>query len=182
MNATRTAPAPVVVSAREDLVTLAIPGKDASREALREARKIAAKAAHTLVGGAQNVRNAKHDGRMVTLADYAPVRKRQAGAETAPAGDPRDALIAELEAKLAELRGAPAQTTPAREVPPVIAKRIAASHALTCKTCRDLRVVRGVGSDAGKHYRTLAGAQAATAAGRSAKCPACKGKGKVRAA
>jgi len=178
---TQTAPAPVVVRVREDLVTLALPGHDATREALRDARKLAAKEAHTLVGGAQNPRNATHDGRRVTLVDYAPVQRRQASApapaQTVPAPDALASMskreLRDLVAQLLAARAtAPAPASkPAREIPPVIAARIAKSHAITCKTCRDLGVVRGVGADAGKPYRTQNGADAAKVAGRAVPCP-----------
>lgn len=174
MSATHTTPVPQVTSVREDLITVAVPGRTPGRDVMREARKLAAGAAHTLVGGAQNVRPGKLDGRVITLADFAPVRRRQAGqAPAASVDDLRAREVAELRARLAELTGEPAPKAPRRprEVPPKIAARIAASHALACKTCRDLGVVRGVGANAGKAYRTRNGADAAKAAGRAVPCP-----------
>lgn len=46
-----------------------------------------------------------------------------------------------------------------------------------CGTCKGFGVVRKRGSNAGKNYRTLSGAEQATAGGNSAPCPACKGEG-----
>lgn len=81
----------------------------------------------------------------------------------------REALLALLAAP------APAPVKAPREVPDFIAR----ARKATCHTCRDLKVVRGVGADAGKPYRTQKGADAATAAGRSVKCPSHKRASKV---
>lgn len=151
-------------------------------------RKAAAGAAHTLVGSAQNV---VKRGKREWSADYSPLAKRPATAVAAPVapevtGD--DDRLAYLERELARVTALLADTRPtthaedldpdvalvarARVIPPVIAAKIAASRAITCKACRDLGVVRGVGANAGKPYRTANGAEAATAAGRSRKCTA----------
>lgn len=46
-----------------------------------------------------------------------------------------------------------------------------------CKTCRGHGLVRAVGKNAGHHYRTTSGAQAAMEAGRARDCSACDGTG-----
>jgi hypothetical protein len=76
-----------------------------------------------------------------------------------------------ITALLAAVTGtAPAPVKAPRAVPEFIAR----AQSVTCRTCRDLKVVRGVGAKAGQPYRTQAGADAATAAGRSVKCPSHK--------
>jgi hypothetical protein len=142
-------------------------------------RKAAAGAAHTLVGAAQNVSNRGSHW----TADYAPLSRKSAAApEVAPApevsGEDRTAWLerelARVTALLADSRVGDVKVADAvaREVPPVIAAKIAASRAIVCKSCRDLGVVRGVGKNAGQPYRTADGAAAATAAGRAVKCTA----------
>lgn len=46
-----------------------------------------------------------------------------------------------------------------------------------CGTCRGHGLVRAVGSNAGKHYRTTSGAQAALVKGNAKDCTACDGTG-----
>jgi len=48
-----------------------------------------------------------------------------------------------------------------------------------CGTCKGLGLVRAVGKNAGKPYRTLNGAQAAQEGGRATDCPSCKGTGLI---
>lgn len=168
MSAPRTAT--VIADAPEGVIRVYVPGADDS-EGRKIARTAAAGVAHGLVGGV--LRSVKANRGYVR--DYAPVTRR-AAAPAAPAPTTGDDRLAFLERELARVTALLAdQGTPApaakREVPPVIAARIAASHAITCKTCRDLGVVRGVGKNAGQPYRTADGAAAAKAAGRAVKCP-----------
>jgi hypothetical protein len=141
-------------------------------------RKAAAGAAHTLVGAAQNVSNRGSHW----TADYAPLSRKSKAAAPEVAQAPEvtgDDRLAYLERELARVTALLADSrvgdvkvadAVAREVPPVIAAKIAASRAIVCKSCRDLGVVRGVGKNAGQPYRTADGAAAATAAGRAVKC------------
>lgn len=46
-----------------------------------------------------------------------------------------------------------------------------------CGTCRGHGLVRNVGPNAGKHYRTTKGAQEAMAKGHARDCAACDGSG-----
>lgn len=46
-----------------------------------------------------------------------------------------------------------------------------------CPTCHGHGLVRAVGKNAGKHYRTTSGAQQAMDAGRARDCAACEGTG-----
>lgn len=166
-----------VLRADEDLVRVAITGAQTA-EALKAARSIAAKAAHTIVGKPQNATRTA-DGWTV---DYAPIRRRAAvpapevaeelavGQSAALADMTRDELLALLAALTAPKAPAPKAPKADRPVPDFIAK----ARAITCRTCRDHGVVRGVGQRAGQPYRTADGAKAATAAGRSAKCPSHK--------
>jgi hypothetical protein len=148
------------------------------RAALKIAAKIAAGALHTIVGKPLTV---TPDGQGAAYVVYPAIRTRRASAEpVAPepvaAPEPVDpvaaltAQVAALQAQLAALTGgaAPAAAPAApREVPAFIAR----ARAVTCRTCRDHGVVRGVGANAGKPYRTADGAKAAKAAGRTVKCP-----------
>lgn len=48
-----------------------------------------------------------------------------------------------------------------------------------CPTCKGLGLVRKAGPKAGKHYRTLAGAQSALGKGNAVDCPKCGATGLV---
>lgn len=182
-------------AARVYVAGTATPGKPE----LAEARKIAMRALHTLVGkplfvepgdGGAYVTYPALRSRKVAPATAAPAPSAPAVAAPAPAPVSRKAALkaagltaAQVSAVLAILGGGgldPVAPAPAREVPDFIAR----ARAVTCKCCRDLGVVRGIGSKAGQPYRTQAGADAATQAGRSVKCPDHKraGKGKRKSA
>jgi hypothetical protein len=167
-------------------VTVVATGEDTPE--LRAAmRKAACGEAHTAtIGKLLKVAPTGEGGPGATLAlTWGPVTARGGAlvqatpvTDDAPVVDAADAdevakltrKLAKITARLAELGAAPAPVKAAREVPEFIAR----ARKVTCHTCRDLKVVRGVGADAGKPYRTQKGADAATAAGRSVKCPSHK--------
>lgn len=163
------------VDSPEGTIRVYVPGADdaPSRSA---ARSLACKIHGGITVGRTPVGVAGKRGHVYTFTPVTVVRPAKAAPTAkAPKADPRDAMIAELTAKLAELTGTPVQAAKAakapRVIPPQVQARIDASHRITCKTCRDLKVVRGVGSRAGQPYRTADGAAAAKAAGRAVPCP-----------
>jgi hypothetical protein len=188
MSAPVTAPAVVAlhsVDAAADTARVWVDSATPDRAAVKAARKVAAQALHTIVGAPLTV---TPDGQGAAYLVIPAIRARKAGTP-APApvtpdqvtpGDAVDGLIANLKALtpdaiarvVAALTGGQAAPAPApaRDVPEFIKR----AQAITCRTCRDHGVVRGVGSKAGQPYRTADGAAAATAAGRSVKCPSHK--------
>lgn len=48
-----------------------------------------------------------------------------------------------------------------------------------CTRCKGLGLVRGAGTNAGRHYRTLKGAQESMGRGNARDCPDCEGSGIV---
>lgn len=171
-----------VVGAPAGIIRVRVSGAEWSDTVVRKtARSYAMREAHTLVGGAQNVRQDGAD----TLVDFAvvtrtakdahpadaPVEVPTVDGRTVPAVDVH-ALMARIDAlaaQVAALTGATPVTTPVatpkapREVPAFIVDRAKAREAATCKLCRDFGVVRASGPDAGKPYRTANGAAGATA-------------------
>lgn len=168
MNAHITGRNVVVVASGED--------SDVLRKA---ARKVACGEAHTATIG-KLIKVAEGAGKVTYT--WGPVVTRAGAAKAAPKAAPAPESgdvsrlvrkIAKLQAELDALVGATVPAT--REVPEFIAR----ARAATCHTCKDLGVVRGVGADAGKPYRTAKGAEAAKAAGRAVKCPSHKRAPKV---
>jgi hypothetical protein len=157
-------------------VVVVAPGVDS--DALRKAaRKVACGEAHTAtIGKLVSVR----DGAGKVTYTWGPVTLRTGAAKPPVTPEVATPEVAtpdlagmskrELRALVETLLAGQAAPKPAREVPEFIAR----SRAATCRTCRDLGVVRGVGQDAGKPYRTQKGADAAKAAGRAVKCPSHK--------
>jgi hypothetical protein len=191
MSAPVSAPAVVAlhsVDAAADTARVWVDSATPDRAAVKAARKVAAQALHTIVGAPLTV---TPDGQGAAYLVIPAIRARKAGTP-APApvtpdqvtpGDAVDGLIANLKALTPDAIArvvaaltpdqatpAPAPVAPAREVPDFIKR----AQAITCRTCRDHGVVRGVGQKAGQPYRTADGAAAATAAGRSVKCPTHK--------
>lgn len=82
------------------------------------------------------------------------------------------ARIAELESLLAQLKATTPVKAPKapREIPPAVKARMDKAAAVTCKTCKDLGVVRKAGPKAGRPYVTAKGAAEATAKGNSVPC------------
>lgn len=158
-------------------------GKPERSDLTQAGRNAAAGEAHTLVGAAQNVRQA---GKVWT-ADYSPIRRTAPAAAPAqaPEASGDDNRLAYLERELARvtdlLAAVTGTTANARPMPPTpvpvspgaakIAAKIAASHALACKVCRDYGVVRLTPRENGRvNFRSVDGAAQATAAGRSRVC------------
>lgn len=155
-------------------------------EQRKEARKLAMRTAGTVAIGSATESTTKKGMTRLTwhVSDAALASRKVVGAtptrkqvtpakEDATPDDTREAfLMREIARLTAELTGKGKGTaaTPAkREVPAFLAK-----GKVTCATCRDLGSVRGVGANAGKPYRTQAGADAAKQAGRAVPCPAHK--------
>lgn len=179
-----------VTDAPEGIIRLRIVGDTwaIDSDVRKLAKGVAAKLAHSLVGAPMNVRTVMRGDAPVTLVDYAPIaRGTRKPAETAAPATGGDDRLAYLERELARVtalltakggkRAKVATPAPVAKVAKlntfvadVIAPRAAARAAASCQTCRDFGVVRGVGERKGQAYRTQAGADAATAAGRSAKC------------
>jgi hypothetical protein len=160
------------VAGRNVVVTLT--GGD-SPAARKDARKAACAEAHTATIGKLLRVDDTPTGTRYTWGPVTPRGTRKpAPAKPAPAASVSDLValeIAELRARLAELTGeTPAPAPAPRELPEFIKR----AQAVTCRTCRDHGVVRGVGANAGKPYRTADGAAAAKAAGRAVKCPSHK--------
>lgn len=114
-----------------------------------------------------------------TTAPRAAATKAAPVVKAAPAPDALAAVLASLDPAVAQvIRAAlgPAATVGALPAVPREPRAdepefIRRARAVTCRTCRDLGVVRGVGASAGKPYRTANGAEAAKAAGRAVPCP-----------
>jgi hypothetical protein len=201
MSAPVSAPAVVAlhsVDAAADTARVWVDQVTPDRAAVKAARKVAAQALHTIVGAPLTV---TPDGKGAAYLVIPAIRSRRAATPAAPVVDAPSALdnavgaaafraavespdVATLRAELDRItalldaltggQAAPAPA-PAREVPEFIKR----AQAITCRTCRDHGVVRGVGQKAGQPYRTADGAAAATAAGRSVKCPSHKRAGKA---
>lgn len=62
---------------------------------------------------------------------------------------------------------------------PTAEEKQASLDAEKCGTCKGLGLVRKAGPKAGKHYRTLDGAQAALEHGNAVDCPKCNATGLV---
>jgi len=163
------------------IVRVSFDAKPVRSDLTQAGRTLAAGEAHTLVGSAQNVRKS---GKGTWSADYAPLRKvspKPATPTAAPEVTGEDDRLAFLERELARvtaLLAAQATAPAAAPVAPVsesTAKgqaKIAASHALTCKVCRDLGVIRLTPRDNGRwNFRSVKGAADAT---RKQPCTACQ--------
>jgi len=168
------------VDSPEGTIRVYVPGQD-DTPARSAARSLACKIHGGVTVGRTPAGVKANRGHVYTFSPVAVVRPARPTAKPAKPAKPAKAddrlayltrELARVTAELAKVQGKPAPVAkPAREVPPAIAARIAASHAITCKTCRDLKVVRGVGSRAGQPYRTADGAAAAKQAGRAVPCP-----------
>lgn len=169
-------------------VTVTVDGTD-TPEVRAAARKAACGEAHTAtIGKLLKVAEVK-GGTAFTWGPVTPRGTRTAAAPkaAAPVDDATAARIAELQAELAKLTGAPVTAAAkARGTFAPIAKRAAAKAAAACKTCEDLGHVRKVARESGSvAYRTAKGRDASIALGNAKACEAkgCKaGKAARKAA
>jgi len=164
------------------IVRVSFDAKPVRSDLTQAGRTLAAGEAHTLVGSAQNVRKS---GKGTWSADYAPLRKvspKPATPTAAPEVTGEDDRLAFLERELARVTAllaaqasgpvAPVAQAPVSESTAKVQAKIAASHALTCKVCRDLGVIRLTPRDNGRwNFRSVKGAADAT---RKQPCTACQ--------
>jgi hypothetical protein len=178
MSATHTAH----VQGRSVVVRTTVPDSPESRAL---ARKLACGEAHTATIGKLTRVDETGTGVTYTWGPVTPrgTRKPAPAPVRETASGPASGQVADLIANLAQLTpdvraaivaaltgDSPAPAPAPRELPEFIKR----AQAVTCRTCRDHGVVRGVGANAGKPYRTADGAAAAKAAGRAVKCPSHK--------
>lgn len=160
-------------------VVVTVSGED-SPETRQAARKAACGEAHTAtIGKLLKVAEVK-GGTAYTWGPVTPrgTRKVAAPASTGrPEADALAAQIADLQAQLATLTGAPVAPVTAKPVFAPIAKAAARKAAAACGTCMDLGHVRKTARDNGSvNYRTPAGRDASITLGNAKVCEAkgCK--------